>query len=111
MEIWYVSNNSLGIAITVVIILSLFLKVLRVIIEKRDEIYKNTFVRNIFSANKVVWAQRIFVTMTLIMLFFNFFSAGYAVGSSNSQTNPSTPQVDAKVAGTANDNSEWFRGL
>ena len=111
MDIWYVSNNYMGIAITGVIILILFLKGLRLIIEKRADLYKNTLLRNVFTKNKVVWVQRIFLTMTLIMLFFNFFSTGYAVGSSNSQTTPSTPQVSAKVAATANDNSNIYRGL
>ena len=111
MVIWYVSNNYMGIVITVVIIIILLLKGLRLFTENHETLYKNTFVRNIFTTNKVVWIQRIFLTMTLIMLFFNFFSAGYAVGSSNPQTTPPAPQVSAKVAATANDNSELYRGL
>ena len=111
MDIWSVSNNYIGITITVVIIIILLLKGLRLLTENWSILCKNTFVRNVFTANKVVWVQRIFLTLTLIMLFFNFFSTGYAVGSSNSQTATSVPQVSAKVAAAANDNSELFRGL
>ena len=111
MDIWYISNNNTIIAIIVVGFLTIFLKGLRVIIEKRADIYKITLVRNICSTNKVVWIQRIFLTMTLIMLFFNFFSTGYAVESSNSQTTTSAPQLSAKVAAAANDNSNIYRGL
>jgi hypothetical protein len=102
-------NMGLFILLTVIILILLFLLALLLI--NRHILYKSTLLRNVVKKNKSVWVQRVFLTMTLVMLFFNFFSNGYSInGETNSDPKLISPLIQEKVS-IDNDNTELYKGL
>ena len=90
-------------------LLSLYLY--KVYIVYRKDIYKNRLVQNILAKKASVWVQRLFITFTLVMLFFNFFATGVAA-TDQATSNQMAPPVSAKVTGTTNNkNTNLYKGL
>jgi hypothetical protein len=77
----------------------------------RRVLYKNTLLRNVVKKKKSVWVQRVFLTMTLVMLFFNFFSNGYAINKEFETGIDNTFSVIQSKAAPVNDNTELYKGL
>ena len=77
----------------------------------RKDIYKNRLVQNVLARKASVWVQRLFITFTLVMLFFNFFATGVAATDQTATNQPSSP-VSAKVtANNNNKNANLYKGL
>ena len=97
--------------IPVILLGLLGLYLYKVYIVYRKDIYKNRLVQNVLAKKASVWVQRLFITFTLVMLFFNFFATGVAA-TDQTATNQPTSSVSAKVtANNNNKNTNLYKGL
>ena len=109
MSIFNQYLNNLGFIVSVAMISLIILTLLYVLIKNQKTIRKNPILKNLFVKRKSIWVQRLFLTFTLIMIFFNFFSTGYTTNQDLS--NEQIAQPLSKKGKLVNNNENLYKGL